>query len=495
MKISIFHSALTNPALPPKIAGAAESGVVIGSDFARTHQLAFILSVGAPTKRGWEGFSLAELAIHKKQNVIGAKDYIALLTLQRQIAVSDIRGMRARLADLPKSDELLRRRRALPVSALNPTEPATAVIKGVESFLRRSGYSFVDNAIQNLSELAPGRLPFRTIPTLYSTHLLLLVTSGITYLEAALIGKYLSNPDEFLIRKITVIVEDSTAWDRVKQSVEPYAQFEEETVDPCADLQRLVNYGHLPWDTDTLLGHAKRLRTLAVARGLSIIAVTQTKADTCALLMRLVELGVPVHCSQSALVVMRPGIFTLMSFISLARGIAPLPALVRLMDSTPNVGAREFDHLYDVLKTPGGTTQQCLKEMGVLIAHLGALSREQSDAPDEVLLKTKASMPVWAPSKDCSDIDEYWPALAMWASRFTNINQMLIEFWRLRVLLSGWTGYRPDSGIEVTETLPSPQTTKMLVLIRPEEAMTQEILWTYQTNSLIKAPIVTSSLH
>lgn len=206
MKISVIASNLTNPALSDELASATESGVVIGADFARSHQLAFALNASAPKQRGWSGFSLAELAIHKKTNVIGIKDYTALLSIQRQIAVSDLRIMRANRDDFPKSEELLRRRRAQSMVPLNPSEPATSVITCVDSFLQRAGYSFLDDAIQSLAELAPGRLPIRTSKTLFSTHLVLLVTSGTTNLEAALIGKYMSNPDSFWIREITVVV-------------------------------------------------------------------------------------------------------------------------------------------------------------------------------------------------------------------------------------------------------------------------------------------------
>ncbi|MCW8129374.1 MAG: hypothetical protein KIS92_03235 [Planctomycetota bacterium] len=463
--IRLIHTQVQDRRLPNAlIQGRDWRSLVIGNDLNRVRHLAIILNARDANQQDWHSYSLRESAMQKdSRTVMGRDDYRAILSLKRQQMSWNLKRVGASADWLPKSDQLMRQRLAFGHEAHDYSSSMGWLYRKTDQDLEESDIRFLDDPA---SMRNPRSLPLLS-PDIGQYQLVAVVSSGMSRGEATWLAAYLHHDDILAQREVTVVVEDRAAWRDFWNQHGKGLRISEEDLSTYPDewprANGRVRLGHVSWPTGTWVEQMKRLRNLLVqilrdgGKASDIRVVTDSVGYAFYIRTELFAMGLPIQCSESELLPANPVALDLMSLITLVRHREHLQALCRLALHIP--GESRLDLLRDFFRSdlseddfrPFLTDRRAV----VSLEAWRELAQHADSHPVQLLHRAGECYEKWAGPNAALRSEEIQEALAQWSEQFDSADDMIQAFWRLRAIISPWSGYRPDSGIRVSGTVPT----------------------------------------
>jgi hypothetical protein len=259
---------------------------------------------------------------------------------------------------------------------------------------------------------------------------------------------------------------------------------------------RNVRNGHVSWLAGSAESHIKRIRNLAkhAIRGgagpgdITIVADTPWRAAF--VRMALLELGVPIRCSESHLLPMHYAVRDLLCMLAAVHGPGRLQALCHLLKFNPFLDGSWLGALNDLFAGDLADVRDFGHESRtrtVLEAFL-PLREVPDDEPLKAVDTAHRAFEQIADDRALQDIFALLPALRKWAGQFDSVSKMLAAFWRWRVLLSGWSSYQAGAGVQVTTLMPI-NSPGIIVLLLPENQMPNDQALLGVGEDIYRAPL------
>ncbi|GMV83636.1 MAG: hypothetical protein AMXMBFR7_48200 [Planctomycetota bacterium] len=462
--VRLIHSAVQDRRLTyALIKGRDWPSVVIGNDLNRVNYLASVLNARDAIHQDWRAISLRDVPKLKDTGkVIGREDYSSLISLNRKTLVWNLKRAGATVGHVPKAAAFVEVRL---LGGRDSHENRTSmewVHWKTEQTLQELGIQFVDDPdylfnSQNLPSLKSNTGNYQLVGV---------VSSPLSRGEAATLAAYLGHEDYTAPqREVTVVVEDHSAW---REFVDLYGKSfqisEEDLASHGNEWPRTterVRLGRVSWEQGRWIKHMRRIKNLLIqtirdgGKAGDLRIVTDTVDRAYYLRTELHAMGLPIQCSMSELLPANPIALDLMSLVTLVRNREHIQSICRLalhLPSEPGLDAlRDYfrSSPYDNALNP----YQANKRAFAALEAWREMAMQPARSPTQILQQAGECLAVW-PTQTLQVSAEIQQALMHWSRQFESTDDMINAFWRLRVLISPWSGYKPESGIRVTTTVP-----------------------------------------
>jgi len=409
-----------------------EVGIVVGVDRAAVTNVTFRLTILRPRTGGWRGYTLRDLALLTAAgSVLSANEHQRLLSQHRR--------------EDPHADQAI-------------------ITSKTKATIARMGCVHIDDAVSALADAV-------TLPHILSGEhhqgldLVVVLSRGSTDAEQRLLARIIreANCSAGSVQ-ITALIDDADVW-ALMRSQDGTVDWQESTPGITPEDKNLdLPKEQLGWDGEGSDADMMRLRARlgsAIARGglpSDVTVLVNDCARASVLRHRLLEAAIPVQCSESQILPMRHGMLTLMSIVAAVDGCGRLQGVSRLVEVIPGLRFSELERLCDLLKhldqwgfDDVHPEACCVTNMMIALMPMAKLIEGPVQPCVDAAIRTFHD---FAPEREQRDLDTYEPAVRDWSQSFSNVSAMLAEFWRLRALYSGWSGYKPGSGIGVKKVSP-----------------------------------------
>lgn len=465
--IRLIVSSILDPRLPETvIRGSFRDTVIIGDDLNRVRQLELILNAMDPYRNWWVSYSLRHLEMRNtKEEVIGRSDYFAFLKVNRHANFRNLPIDETWDAYLPDSDTLLERRLSLGMEYQQDRS-------GWARWLAQTDQALADRGIRNLDNTA-----FREHPEQFKlpissgsqSHVVAVISDVLTKADADRLDMCLS-----MLRdkkaNVTLVVESNVGWleFQEKYGARLHVYLVPLPNTPSSDRpnpEGKTRRGHVQWEKATRAAHINRIHKLASSHirfggnASGVLVLTDSATQRRHLLTQLFHMGLPVQCSESELLPGNSAALDLMSLLASARNRKHLPSITRLTRHLPGNPWHRFSQLQEFFSSDlsDAAYLKCNTDHQIVeqLKAWHGLARSVDQHPLKALAAAKKCFEHWGNDDAIRRCGAVFDALIEWAYEFDSTDDLIKTFWGLRALVGQWSGYRPDSGIRVTSTVPA----------------------------------------